>query len=177
MSMWCEKCNKVTYGKKCDFCGHTNTEKKTQKNKTKKINKKTKNIKMTECNVCNEQIAVKATSCPHCGDTKTKNLVWKIIKIIILVWLFFWAISALVTFLAIGTVATVYKKEIKETSINLKNIKMPVVKTPSYKPIEYNFKQKQKEKSPRERYNIKVKKLQEKERARKKEELLRSMKL
>ena len=37
------------------------------------------------CDVCNNDIAVKAISCPHCGDIKSKNLFWKIVKIIFIV--------------------------------------------------------------------------------------------
>ncbi len=96
-SIWCPKCQfNKSRSDKCPQCGFTEEDNtKTYqapagiKARTLKANSQFKSsyaepnkTYMMTCEVCGNNIAVKATSCPHCGDTKTKNLVWKILKII-----------------------------------------------------------------------------------------------
>lgn len=96
-SIWCPKCQfKKSRSAKCPECGYleedntktyqvpTGVKARTLEGKSqlKSNYAESKNSYMMTCDVCGNDIAVKATSCPHCGDTKTKNLVWKILKII-----------------------------------------------------------------------------------------------
>lgn len=99
-SIWCPKCQ---FNKKrsalCPQCGFaevdntktyqapTGIKARTLKGKPqlKSNYVESKKSYMIACDVCGNDIAVKATSCPHCGDTKTKNLVWKVLKIIAIV--------------------------------------------------------------------------------------------
>lgn len=99
-SIWCPKCQ---FNKKrsalCPQCGFVEEDNSKTYQAPTGIKARTLNGKpqlksnyeepkksyMMTCDVCGNDIAVKATSCPHCGDTKTKNLVWKVLKIIAIV--------------------------------------------------------------------------------------------
>lgn len=96
-SIWCPKCQfKKSRSTKCPQCGfveedNTKTYQVPTGIRARTVNSKPqlksnytepKKLYMMTCDVCGNDIAVKATSCPHCGDTKTKNLVLKVLKII-----------------------------------------------------------------------------------------------
>ncbi len=135
-SIWCPKCQ---YNKKkeqkCPKCGHI--EENHYKEQKTISNKKY----MTKCKVCDNNIAVKATSCPHCGDIKSKNLFWKIIKIIAIVTITIFIINIILASIgiviigsSIETIDKQYKKITNETIKNINNIKIPKfeIKEPEY---------------------------------------------
>lgn len=127
MSMWCEKCNKVNYSKgKCEHCGHipnnTSPTYTVPKNKGAKVTQdisqnKIKISYMIPCDICGNDIAVKATSCPYCGDTKSKNLFWKIIKIIFIVIVVLFIIDIILVSMGIVFFDDIVKGVQKETTI------------------------------------------------------------
>ncbi len=129
MAVFCPSCDKKTYNEyECDFC---NFEIKESKDKTYNeiVNKRKKKKFMMACDVCGEKIAVKATSCPQCGDTKTKNLVWKIVKIVVLIFIILFIINFILSLIGIailGSVVGDINKENKQVikQINQKNMKM-----------------------------------------------------
>lgn len=121
MAVFCPKCGKKTYNEyNCDHCQH---EIKAQDSTQQKFKVKTQYT--TPCSVCGNDIAVKATSCPYCGDTKSKNLFWKIIKIIVIVMAVMFVVNLILA--SIGIV--LFKNEM--TKVNKEMTKV----LDSYKPI------------------------------------------
>lgn len=100
-----------------------------------------KNMKKTymiPCNICGNDIAVKATSCPHCGDTKSKNLFWKIIKIIFIVLAVLFIIQVILASIGIAILDDQMDKTIeqldkqnKQMIKNINNIKPPTINLPN----------------------------------------------
>ena len=89
---------------------------------------------MKECEVCGKKIAVKATSCPHCGDIKSKNLFWKIIKIIAILIAALFILEVILTSIGIAIFSNALDNVNKEldksnqTMIKqIKNIKPPII--------------------------------------------------
>jgi len=150
MSMWCEKCNKVNYSKgKCDHCGYipkdTSKTYTVRENKGVKVTRGiTKNVKayMVPCTVCGNDIAVKATSCPHCGDIKSKNLFWKIIKIIFIVVIVLFLIEIVLASIGIVFFDDILKVMQKEQKVTIdktfKQLNKQLNQTLKIQPIKMN---------------------------------------
>lgn len=84
--------------------------------------KKIKTKYMVPCEVCGNRIAVKATSCPYCGDTKSKNLFWKIVKIIAIVIAALFILKVILTSIGIAIFSNSLDNASKE--LNKSNQKM-----------------------------------------------------
>lgn len=92
---------------------------------------------MKECEVCGNKIAVKATSCPHCGDTKSKNLFWKIIKIVAIIVAILFTLQVIVASIGIAIVGNIWNNTNEQTHKQEKEIIKLATKT---KPPIINFK-------------------------------------
>ncbi len=124
MSVWCEKCQKTTFNeKKCDHCGQ-NPKKEVKTYQVPKNNgaRKTKGKFLIPCDICGEKIAVKATSCPYCGDTKSKNLFWKIVKIIGIVIAIMFILEVIVTTIGISIIGNSFNNINKQNEKMIKDI-------------------------------------------------------
>ncbi len=137
-SIWCPKCQ---YNKKkeqkCPKCGHI--EEDHYKEQKTISNKKY----MTKCKVCDNNIAVKATSCPHCGDIKSKNLFWKIIKILAIVIITIVIIDIILASIGIIILGSSIETINKQSNKIISEIKIP----------KFEFKEPEYQKQERERKN------------------------
>lgn len=144
MSVFCPNCQKITYDEyTCDHCQYEikkNSAARSQKEKYV-YGQLVKNKKayMTPCEICGEDIAVKATSCPYCGDIKSKNLTWKIVKIVFIIIAILFVIDLIVGGIAILYINNKFNdSNIEETTKQIHNELIKDVKVPQFSLIQNN---------------------------------------
>jgi len=188
MAIWCKKCQTKLINGKCTKCGYEEEAKTYQvpKNKgVRKINGINQNMGfMIPCDICGEQIAVKATSCPHCGDTKSKNLFWKIIKIIGIIIAVIFILDIILASVGIAIFSSSIKEINKQQIEMIKNIpkfEIPKITIPKYenKPYKSPWQIKQEkitmEKQKQKFYNEQQRLREENKRLKEKNKLLMQM--
>ncbi len=127
MSVYCPNCQMLSYDEdRCDYCNKMIDNQSGKgihfKDSKKPNNRITTKKYMTKCEICGEHIAVKATSCPYCGDTKSKNLFWKIVKIVAIVMVALFLLNILLASIGIVILGSAAKEANRQNNEAIKEI-------------------------------------------------------